>query len=328
MKKNVLVKVIIALFVFVASPVFAEVTLTDSDIVTVTRNVVDVTNPVVNTFTYSVVASEANPAAVTGLSGSFSIVFDGSENVSTNTATKTGAVSFDGVTFSKVGDYTFIVSETGSTNDSTYPVSDDQYYVYVSVRYDTDAMDGSMIATVLSQGKLNGEGEKTDLVYPSNSRFTSLTITHTVSGDMADVDKYFTVKVTVNGNDGDVYSVSGGSNASNPTTINANEETTFYLKHNEALEIGKSGELNQILIGTDYVVTQVQEDNYTTTIDSDTVLTVTKNTVTAPTGNETAINNDYRTSPITGLIISVMPFVLVIAISVVGIVLFTKKRND
>ncbi len=318
----------VGLFLLSVNTVFAEVTLGENDKVPVTRNVVDVTNPVTNTFTYSVEAGDDNPGEVTGLNDSFTIIFDGTESVATNTASKVGYLSFSGVTFPEVGDYSFKVKETASTDETTYPVASDEYYVYVSVRYDTDAMDGTMVANVLTQGRLNGTGEKTDLVYPSNSRFTSLVINHTVSGDLADIDKYFTVKVKINGNDGDVYSVSGGSNDSNPDTIEANVETTFLLKHGESLTIGNDGSLNQLLIGTEYVITQEVAENYTTTFDDEVVLTTTKNTVVSPSGNETNINNDFRSNPLTGIIMNILPFVAVIGISLVGIVLFSKKRTD
>ena len=327
MKKSFII-FLLGLFFFAVDSVFADVTLGADDKVSVTRNVVDVTNPVKNTFTYSVEADASNPGTVTGLTDSFTIVFDGTENVATNTATKTGYVSFNGATFSEVGDYTFKVKETASTDATTYPVATDEYYVYVSVRYDTDAMDGTMVATVLAQGKLNGEGEKTDLVYPSNSRFTNIKIKQTVSGDLADVDKYFTVKVTVNGNEGDTYKVTGGSNDSNPTTVTAGTEATFLLKHGEEIVIGQDGDLNQVLIGATYTVTQVEEENYTTTIDDETVLTTTKTTVVSPASNETEINDDYRSNPLTGLVLNVLPFVIIIAISVVGIVLFSRKRTN
>lgn len=328
--KNCLLKIVFSFLICfgIACTVnAADLTLTGSDKIPVTRNVLKVSNPVVNTFGYEITAATDNPAAVTNAPTAFDIDFDGSETINSNTVTKQANIDFDETVFTAPGNYAFLVKEVSSDDEVTYPVSGDTYYVYISVRYDTTANDGTLVATVLTQGKLENTGSKRDLVYPADSAFTNISVTKKVTGDMGDVSRYFPIKVTVPGNVGDVYAVTGGSYASNPTEINAGEETVFYLKSDDTIVIGLSGELNQIPIGKNYTVSEDEVENYTTTIDDQAASTLTKVTAMEPDSNKTVVVNDYSIASLTGVIINVLPFVILIGFAVVGFVIFTKKKN-
>jgi len=323
--------VFLSIFTFItATSVYAAtpLTLSGASTVPVTRNVTGVSNPVVNTFTYTITPDASNPATVSNAPTSLTIAFDGSETISSNTVTKSGNIDFNGATFTEPGNYTFRVVESASTNSTTYPVSTDQYDVFVQVRYDTTANDGTMVATVLNQGKLTTENTKSNIVYPANSRFTNISISKTVTGDMGDISRYFAINVTVPGNTGDSYVVSGGSYQSNPNSITANTETTIYLKSGETIQIGydSTNSLNQIPIGDSYTVSEDAVEHYTTTIDNTEVSTINKTTVVDPNSNITNIVNDYSTANLTGIILNITPFVILIIISAIGFVFFKKKK--
>ena len=335
-KSNNFMKAIFSLLTFVllisginvnaATPL----TLANSDSITITRNVKDVSNPVVNTFGYTITPATTNPASVTGVPTSLTIAFDGSEAISaSHVATKTASLSFDGAVFTEPGDYAFILTETASTDTSTYPISTDPYTLYVSVRYDTVARDGSMVATVLTQGRVNGEGEKVNVVFPAESVFTYFTVTNTTGGSMGDLDKYFTVNVTIPGNTGDKYVVSGGSNASNPEFCTANTVCPLLLKDGETIKVGEVDGIGQIKVDTKVSVSVDQETNYVTTIEgvegntSEYILGKIEGTV----DNIIDVTNVYDLAALTGVIINVLPYVILVGLSLGGIVLIKKQQN-
>ena len=304
--------------------------------ITVTREVEDVTNPVTNTFTYTITQDSSNPDTVTGAPTTLQIAFNGENPNASNVASKSGTIDFTGATFAEPGNYRFIIAETGSTNSTTYPTSSDTYYIYVSVRYDTTQSNDTLVATLLSQGRLVGDDEtdptnKTDIVFSAPAEFTNISITKTVTGDMGSKTKYFDIKVTIPGNTGDTYVVSRGqygTSSTSTTTVTANTETTLQIKHGETLVIGLSGSLNQIPINQSYTVAETAVTNYDTTIDGNVGLTITKTSDEDPTNNITAIINAYTSNPLTGSLLTISPFLGLILIALLGIILIRRKKEE
>ena len=107
----------------------------------VTRTVTGATNPVTNTFTYTVTNESGNPATIT-IPGTTTIAFNAA-TPSSNTATQsanpliaegawTGAENWPGtstkLSYTIPGTYKFKVAETGSTNATLYQ-KDTNYYI-------------------------------------------------------------------------------------------------------------------------------------------------------------------------------------------------------
>ena len=129
--------------IFPAAGVFAN-TIATGDLtgnpITLRRSVSGITNPVTNTFSYTVTSSSTpTGASVTGYPTSASIAFN---NVSptSGTAEQTTTLDFSAANYSAVGDYEFTITESASTNVSNYPIdtADNDYTAIVSVRYYTD----------------------------------------------------------------------------------------------------------------------------------------------------------------------------------------------
>lgn len=92
----------------------------------------------------------------------------------------------------------------------------------------------------------------------------TLNVSKTVTGNLGDKDKYFEFKVTLTGETGmtyGAYAVTGGSESTNPTSIEIGKEATFKLKHGETIHIAN------LPYKVGYKVTETAVDGYTTTSD-------------------------------------------------------------
>ena len=312
------------------------VTFSDSteNKLTITRYVKDTAENVTNTFTYTITPdNDSNPATVNNCPTSATVVFN-DVTPNSNIATATGVLNLAGATFTKLGDYKFKVEETGSTNSTKYPLDETDYYIYVSVRNELDPTTnqptGNFIATLAEQAKINDDGDKTDLVYESNVPLQEITISKTVTGNMADINEYFefTLNIT-NGIEGATYSVSGAhsvdgtSPATEPTTL-VPGVNTIYLKHGQTITIGNLPE------GTKYTITEKNATDYETFIDGSTTnskVSSEKTVTSANTDDNTAFVNNKIETTLTGIFLNVAPFIALIALAIAGIVIIKKTSN-
>lgn len=333
--------------VFAVTPVTVQST-DEPHAIEVTRKISDVTNPVTNTFTYSVTADSSNPATVTGAPTSFTIDFNAVQPDGENVAAQTGAIDFTGATFSKVGDYKFLVKETASTDSTTYPVDDSEYYVYVQVRNEVDengVPTGNLVATVLTQGTEVGDATNTKkpVEFPAESVFTNMTLTKEVEGNMADPNEYFKFKIEIEGGlDGDTYVISGqdatvdyeGASINTSSTYTVGQDNYVYLKAGQTVTIGKTDDdLNQIKVGSTYTITEEGATSYETYINGSTADSKVSEELVAEedaTQNENTFVNKKEEANLTGLFISVTPYIVILAVAALGIVLLvkSKKKNE
>lgn len=325
---------ILTMSLFISTVNAADAVVATPGMVTVTKNVTGVTNPVTNTFGYTIEADSNNPAAVTGFPTSASIAFNGVTPTS-GTATQTTTVDFSAAKFTKVGDYKFKITETSSTDATNYPIDSTYYYLFVSVRFDADDTNGTkMTATVASSGVKNSDsttGTKVPVVFTTEPKFTNITISKSVTGNMGDKSQYFDISVNIPGSG--TYLVSGGKYGdaeSSTTTVTAGTATTLQIKHGETLTIGvaKDGTTKQIPVNAQYTVSETKPDGYTTTIDTVEQSSVTKTTVEAPASNATAIVNDYVAATLTGVFFNIMPYVVIAAAVIILIAMVRRSSKS
>jgi len=339
-----------------AEPSHTSVGLTHSDDLTIRREVTNVSNKVTNTFGYTITQGASQPASsntpatnpengVTGFPTTASVAFN-AVTPADGTATSTGTVDLSGVTFHKVGNYTWTIAENSSSNATNYPLdSTNTYTVKVSVRYDANQ---NMVATVVvakGQTKLSDvEGNDSQILFTSAPSFTNITIAKTVSGNMGNQSEYFKVNVTINGTNGDRYNVFtpsttgityGGESVTNPTTIDAGTSTAFYLKHGETITIGKGAAgtgANEIPVGITYTFVEGADGNaanYVTNINNSTTDSKDSGTLTTAATNTNTIANSYNSDTLTGVLLTVMPYIIIVAIAVAGIAyLVVKNRKN
>lgn len=310
----------------------------------ITRSIKDVATPVTNTFTYTITPDDSNPeGGASNVPTSVTMEFNSVTPDSNNYATETATIDFSGATFTKIGDYKFLVEETGSTDTTTYPVSTDKYYIYVQVRNEVDENDiptGNIVATLVSQANLTTDLDtKTDIVFPAESNFTNLTLSKTVTGNMANLDEYFKFKLEINGTSGDEYVILGQDDTvtygdtqiTTDSTYNVGEDNYVYLKNGQTITIGTTeGGLNQIKVGTTYKIIEQDATDYETYIDESDVNnkeSAEKTASAAEEENATTYENHKEQESITGVFISIAPFVIAILIAVIGIMAIKKSSS-
>ena len=300
---------------------------------TITRTINNVTNAVTNTFTYTITPDADNPSGgATGVPTSATVVFNNVTPTQSNTAVQTGEIDLSGASFSKVGNYKFLVTETASTKASNYPVdSTDKYVIQVSVRFDTT----NPTEKVLTINATSGEGTSATKLSTANFPFASgsslsyLSLTKQVSGNMADMEKCFKFKVNVNGGGSATYIVNGQTCDEASTTVQ--NGGYVYVKHGETITIGKNGNDGQLPIGATYTLVEEDADDYATTITGATSSGATNKTAQGTIGaiNSITFNNTWDEDTLTGIFLKVLPYVVVIAIAVAGIVyMVVKNKKD
>lgn len=309
---------------------------------TITRTIEGVSNPVSNTFTYTITAAGTNPSGATGMPTSATVTFNNKAPVS-NVATETGTIDLSNVTFTTNGDYEWTVTESATGDSTNYPLdSTDVYKIKVSVRNSASTnltsnqgktvtifgydKDGNKIGDPTSADPAKQEA---NFPFTSQAQYRHIEIKKTVTGNMADVDLCFDVEVTV-GTTGQTYAVSGGCN--NAATIPGGTATTLSLKHNDTIIIGKSGTTEQIPIGVNYSFTEQGATAYTTTINGAQQPSKTSGTQTVSStasANVNTIVNHYENATITGAFMKILPYVIIAVIAIAGVIymIVRNKKN-
>lgn len=226
----------------------------------------------------------------------------------------TGEITIELPKYEKVGTYEYTLKETaGSTAGVTY--YSDNIKLVVTV---INGADGNLrIAAVHTES----ENEKKSDKFPNTYSAGTLSVSKTVDGNLGDKTKYFEFKVTLTGVDGrtyrDFYTVTGGSNDENPTTIKIGEETKFLLKNGDTIHIAN------LPYGVSYTVTETAADGYTTTKTGD--------TGTIGAADQTAAFTNTKKGDVdTGVVLNNMPYILVLAVLAAGVAVFIirKRRED
>ena len=224
--------------------------------------------------------------------------------------------------FPSVGIYTYTIQpQAGTTAGVAYYTKDIRLVITV-----IEAADGQRrIAAIHTESGEPGDTEKSnDIEYTYSAG--SLSVTKNVAGNLGDREKYFAITVTLTGEAGktyaDSYPVTGGSklvDGAAAATISVGTSATFYLKHGETLTIAN------LPYGVTYTVT---EADYTTEGYDDEVITYDDTNKKIDSAADTVtITNNKGTTVDTGVVLDSLPYILLIAVAVVGVVAFTAKKR-
>ena len=155
-----------------------------------------------------------------------------------------------------------------------------------------------------------------------------LSVKKLVTGNLGDRDKEFNVKVTFTApTDKEVESVISYTDGTAQTIATSawkekngskQAEVTITLKHDETVTF------TNIPYGVTYKVeeTSYQDDGYTTTYSGN-----ENGTINAVTDTVT-ITNTKNSTVDTGIVLDSLPYVLLIAVAVVGVVIFTARKRS
>ena len=298
---------------------------TTNHLITISRSITGISNNVTNTFTYTVTADSSNPSGATGIPTSGTVAFSNKAPTS-GTATATGTIEFSGATFTKNGDYSYLITETASTDSTTYPIdSTNKYTVKVSVR-NASATDFTNDKAVTVQ-VYSGEGasatkqDGATITFTSSSVLRTITIKKTVTGNMADADEYFPVSVTVTGNTGETYSITGQSYSGSGkiTSLTSGTAGTIYIKHNETITI------NNVPNGKTYQFTETNTKGYTAAVNG--TAGASSGTKTVGATNTNTITNTLSSPVPTGAILKILPYILIIGLAVAAIIIVVIRSN-
>ena len=241
-------------------------------------------------------------------------------------------ISLTGATFANNGDYIYTVEETGSTDNTTYPKdTTNKYTIKIFVRNASATDFSSKVVTVQLYSGVGASATKladnASFTFTSAAVTRTITINNTVQGNMADTDKYFDMAVTISGNPGDSFAITGqtGSGDSSCTVASGATSCTanISLKHNETATI--SG----VKTGTTYSFSEVVPDGYQGSINGATATTGTINSgnkTVGVTNTNTIVNSSDSQVP-TGMILKVLPYVIIVALAVAAIVFVVVKNN-
>ena len=256
----------------------------------------------------------------------------------TGTATAAGlkkqvSVALSEVEWPSVGIYTYDVKQVaGSTAGVTY--SDVIAKLKVTVAWDeaSSTYYTAFVTLSLADDGNDGQTDVKTANFENTYSAGSLSVTKNVTGNLGDREKYFAITVTLTGEAGktyaDSYPVTGGSKLVDgaadaaAATISVGTPATFYLKHGETLTIAN------LPYGVTYTVT---EADYTSEgyDEEDIVYSDDANKKIDSATDTVTITNNKGTTVDTGVVLDSLPYVLLIAVAVVAVVLFTvrKRRN-
>ena len=332
MKKSLSLALVLILVLTMSVAVFAADNQEASFNLTYKLENADTSNPA-ETFTFTFTNGQVTDAAAGTVAPS---VPDATVSFDAGSATVDGfqkqvSVALGGVTWPSVGIYTYDVTQkAGTTAGVTY--SDVTAKLKVTVARDdaTGEYYTAFVTLSLADDNNDGQTDVKTVNFENTYSAGSLSVTKNVTGNLGDREKYFAITVTLTGEAGKTYAVSypvtGGSKLVDgaadaaAATISVGTPATFYLKHGETLTIAN------LPYGVTYTVTEADytsegydEENIVYSDDANKKIDSATDTVT--------ITNTKGTTVDTGVVLDSLPYVLLIAVAVVGVVAFTAKKR-
>lgn len=221
--------------------------------------------------------------AVTGEPSIADVTYSSTDVFSTanKTATKTLTVDWSDVTISEPGLYRWTVEQSFDTDAPQEPSNASAtFYLFQFVIDNAGVLNSTFI---LSKTDTLGDEKNGTLAETYPAKTVDLTITKTVDGNQASKDQYFSFNITltapasvtaasfsysITATEGSTYDLSVPATAyhgakTNPSTITVTNGTTggfeLWLKH------GQSVTIHDMVYGTEYSITEGNNDGYTVT---------------------------------------------------------------
>lgn len=244
-----------------------------------------------------------------------------------NMTTATAAVTInipEADQFPGVGVYTYTIHpQAGKNAGVTYYTKDIRLVITV---IEVENGQRRIAAIHTESGEPEDDNKSDDIEYTYSAG--ELKVTKNVEGNLGDKNKYFAITVTLTGEDGKTYAanypVSGGSKLGNgtdaltATTISVGKTATFWLKDGETFTI------SNLPYNVSYKVkeTDASAEGYTVSYSPNQNGTISKAT-------DTVTITNTKNSPVdTGIVLDSLPYVLLIAVAVVGVVIFTARKRS
>ena len=299
----------------------------------------------------SVVSAPAPAPAPSGIVTTATISFTGSETVSNNyTATKSTTINFAnmGLVFDDAGIYEFTIKETATSNDA-YPVDGDEYTVIIQVSNPGGTITGNYNAAFVINDSNDTKVNNAAFAHAKDeSKFGHIELTKKVGGLMGGLNTYFDFSIQIDDaasnacssySGSEKYPVSGGDAShvtiSEVTKCKSGTKDSLSLKHNQTAIIGQfthnNNTYDSISIDDYYKIVEASVSDYTTTFkigsgSSTSGRDTSSQSVSNGTNTVTYVNT-REGSPLTGIVLTVLPFLILIGIGTGGLILFRKKKG-
>lgn len=331
MKKRLSLALVLILVLTMSVAVFAADNQEASFNLTYKLENADTSNPA-ETFTFTFTNGQVTDAAAGTVAPSVpdaTVSFD-ADSATVDGLQKQVSVALGGVTWPSVGIYTYDVTQkAGTTAGVTY--SNVTAKLKVTVAWDEASSTYYTAFVTLSLADENHDGQTDSKTANFENIYSagSLSVSKNVAGNLGDRTKYFAITVTLTGERGKTYAatypVTGGSKLVNGTddaaeaTISLDTPTTFYLKHGETFTI------SNLPYGVTYTVTEADytSDGYK----EETVFSDDTNKKIDSVSDTVTITNTKGTDVDTGVVLDSLPYILLIAVALVGVVAFTAKKR-
>jgi hypothetical protein len=171
-----------------------------------------------------------------------------------------------------------------------------------------------------------------------------LIIENYVVGKRANPNLYFKMRVTIQGNVGDIYNIYGqdaevlyeGEIINTITCFQVTQDTNYfyiYLKNGQTATIGLSADGKpQIPIGTKYTVEVYNMRKYQTII-NDVITKINQDIMNNKYSKIVVVNTTDFDVAITGIIINLLPYILIFVGAIIGTAIFIflkikKEKNE
>lgn len=281
-------------------------------------------------------AKEGSPAIDDGVEGAVYFA-EGDDTITFNPATdksfvKETNISVDTSKFTAPGIYRYVVEETaGSYDGMTYDTSEHTLDVYV-----TNGADGSYDFAYIFDGKAYGDAEgKTDGTITNTYTTHKVTVGKTVEGNQGNTDKDFSFTVTVNGAEGEQYTLIKENDTEHPITLTSGTPQPVSLKDGQTFVIyGLSENDTYTVVEDDY-----SSEGYVTSYDPAYAEDDKRTDDDVQSGNSISsvkIGNDddsvmfynYKdASTPTGIMMDIAPYAVLVVIAAAGCFIFLRKRH-
>ena len=257
-----------------------------------------------------------------------SVIYAAGEAGNAGTMTKNVTIDLPD-NYTSVGIYTYTITPTsGTTAGVNYWASPIKLVVTVI----QDANNRLRVAAVHTENGYNGtaeDGTKSDDISYTYSA-GSLAVKKLVTGNLGDRDKEFNVTVTFTAPaDKEVKSVISYTDGTAQTIATSawkekdgskQAEVTIALKHNETVTFTNIPyDVTYTVTEADYTSEGYDEEDIVYSDDANKKIDSATDTVT--------ITNTKGTTVDTGVVLDSLPYVLLIAVAVVGVVAFTAKKR-
>ncbi len=287
------------------------------------------------TLSFEVTADDANPddtMITIGEDNSFAVT-----GITNNVPVNYPAFTLPGI-------YRYTIKELeGDTQGVTY-ATDTEINVVILVSYNSD---GTGLVAEAGVEKADPDAEKEDSITniyelggDNKAEDAALTVEKTVTGNLGDKEKLFTIKVTLTAEDGKTVNsditVSGGSDASNTQTIEkgwpGSTDVTILLKDGETVSFDKipvgvtyvvEEDASHLIAGNEPTVEELNsEEGYKATYTNE------EGTTAVDTTCEAAIENNKDTGINTGISLDSLPYLLMLAAVAVGAFIIFRRRVE